>query len=157
MAVTPAMHHSATKNWVSLKDLDGERMVLLSQHSFVRYQIDDAFSSLEVAPSVVLETPSSSIACALVAAGAGITLVSKWNAEPFAGQLVVVRPVKEAFASRYAIIFRKPGHACHWPTPSPTSSARKFDSLTSLEPPRRFFMEGCVSSARSPGCRCRMH
>ena len=105
MAVIPAMHRLAGKKQISLKDLDGERMVLLSQHSFVRYQIDDAFSSLNVAPDVVLETPSSSIACALVAAGSGITLVSKWTAVPFAGPLVVVRPVKEALSSRYAIIF----------------------------------------------------
>lgn len=105
MVVMPAAHRLAHRKQVSLQDLGGERMVLLSQHSFVRYQIDDAFSSLGVAPNVVLETPSSSIACALVAAGAGITLVSKWTAEPFAGPLVVVRPLKEALASRYGIIF----------------------------------------------------
>jgi len=105
LAVIPAAHRLSGKKQISLKDLDGERMVLLSQHSFVRYQIDDAFSSLGVAPNVVMETPSSSIACALVAAGAGITLVSKWTAEPFAGPLVVVRPLKEALASRFAIIF----------------------------------------------------
>lgn len=109
MAVIPAEHRLAAKRQISLKDLDGERMILLSQHSFVRYQIDDAFSKLGAAPHVVLETPSSSIACALVAAGAGITLVSRWTAEPFAGPQVVVRPVKEALASRTAIIFPEPG------------------------------------------------
>ena len=105
MAVMPAGHRLASKRQISLKDLDGERMVMLSQHSFVRYQMDEAFSTLGVAPNVVLETPSSSIACALVAAGAGITLVSKWTAVPFAGPDLVVRPVKEAIASRHAIIF----------------------------------------------------
>jgi DNA-binding transcriptional LysR family regulator len=105
MAVLPAKHRLATKKQISLKDLDGERMVMLSQHSFVRYQLDEAFSSLGVAPNVVLETPSSSIACALVAAGAGITLVSRWTAAPFAGADLVVRPLKESIASRYAIIF----------------------------------------------------
>ncbi len=105
MAVMPTGHRLASKREISLKDLDGERMVMLSQHSFVRYQMDEAFSTLGVAPNVVLETPSSSIACALVAAGAGITLVSKWTAVPFAGPELVVRPVKEAIASRHAIIF----------------------------------------------------
>jgi DNA-binding transcriptional LysR family regulator len=105
MAVLPAGHRLASKRQISLKDFDGERMVMLSQHSFVRYQMDEAFSTLGVAPNVVLETPSSSIACALVAAGAGITLVSRWTAAPFAGPDLVVRPVKEAIASRYAIIF----------------------------------------------------
>ena len=105
VAVMPAGHRLAGKRRISLKDLDGERMVLLSQHSFVRYRIDDAFSKLGVAPDVVLETPSSSIACALVAAGAGVALVGRWTAAPFAGPDLVVRPVKEALASRYAIIF----------------------------------------------------
>ena len=105
VAVMPAGHRLAAQATVSLKDLDGERMVMLSQHSYVRYQMDDAFSTLGVAPNVVLETPSSSIACALVAAGAGITLVSRWTAEPFAGPDIAVRPLREAMASRYAIIF----------------------------------------------------
>lgn len=105
MAVLPAGHRLASRRRLSLADFDGERMVLLSAHSYVRYQIDDAFSAAKVSPLVVAETPSSSIACALVAAGAGITLVSKWTAEPFAGPGIAVRPVKEALVSRYAIIF----------------------------------------------------
>lgn len=105
MAVMPAAHRLAKKKVVSLRDLAGERMILLSPQSYVRYQIDDAFSSIGVAPNVVVETPSSSIACAMVAAGAGITLVSRWTAEPFAGPDLAVRPVKEAIASRFAIIF----------------------------------------------------
>lgn len=105
LAVLPAGHRLASRRRLSLADFDGERMVLLSAHSYVRYQIDDAFSAAKVAPKVVAETPSSSIACALVAAGAGITLVSKWTAEPFAGPGIVVRQVKEALVSRYAFIF----------------------------------------------------
>jgi DNA-binding transcriptional LysR family regulator len=105
MAVMPASHRLASKKVVSLRDLAGERMILLSPQSYVRYQIDDAFSSIGVAPNVVVETPSSSIACAMVAAGAGITLVSRWTAEPFAGPDLAVRPIKEAIASRFAIIY----------------------------------------------------
>ncbi|ABE46308.1 LysR family transcriptional regulator [Polaromonas sp. JS666] len=109
VAVIPAGHRLASKKQISVKDLAGERMVLLSQHSFLRYQIDDAFSKLGVAPHVVLETPHSNIACAFAAAGAGITLVSHWAAESFSGPNVVVRPVKEELTSRSAIIFPYPG------------------------------------------------
>lgn len=109
MAVLPAGHRLASKKLISLKDLDGERMVMLSQHSFLRYQMDEAFSKLGVAPNVVLETPSSSIACALVAAGAGITLVSRLTAAPFAGPDLVLRPVKEVIVSRSALIFAQVG------------------------------------------------
>lgn len=113
MAVMPAGHRLASRRRVSLRDLDGERMILLSHQSYVRYQIDGAFSSVGAAPRVVAETPSSSIACALVAAGVGVTLVSKWTAEPFAGPGIVVRPVTESLASRYAIIYPRsqPGAA----------------------------------------------
>lgn len=44
MAVLPAGHRLAKRSVISLRDLSGERMILLSQHSYVRYQIDDAFS-----------------------------------------------------------------------------------------------------------------
>ncbi len=104
VAVMPASHPLADRDVISLRDLAGERMVLLSQHSVVRYQIEEAFSKLGVSPNVVAETPSSAIACALVAAGAGITLVSSWTAAQFSGPDVVVRPLKEFIASRNAVI-----------------------------------------------------
>jgi DNA-binding transcriptional LysR family regulator len=109
VAVMPSSHPLAAQAKISLKDLAGERMVLLSQHSFVRYQIEEAFSKLGVSPNVVAETPSSSIACALVAAGVGITLVSSWTAEPFVGPDLAIRPVKESIASRYAVIHPQAG------------------------------------------------
>lgn len=105
IAVMPGTHPLAKKKSISLKELHQERMILLSQHSYVRYQIDDAFAQLGVAPEVVIETPSSSIGCALVACGAGVALVSRWTAMPFAGPGLVVVPIKEPLYSRYAIIF----------------------------------------------------
>ncbi len=109
MAVIPAGHRLASKRQLSLKDLANERMILLSQHSFLRYHIEDAFSQLGVAPQVVIETPNSLMACSLVAAGAGITLVPRWAAEQFSGPSVSVRPVKEQLSSRCAIIYPDPG------------------------------------------------
>lgn len=109
VAVIPAAHRLAAKSMISLKDLAGERMVLLARQSFVRHQIDDVLANLGVEPNVVLETPSSPIACALVAAGAGITLVGRWTATPFASSQVAIRPIKEPFSSGYAIIFPDSG------------------------------------------------
>lgn len=84
-------------------------MILLSQHSYVRYQIEDAFSKPNVAPDAAIETPISLIACSLVEAGAGITLVAGAVASSFAGPDVVVRPIIEDLTSRYAIIYSYPG------------------------------------------------
>lgn len=110
VAVIPAKHPLARKRRISVKDLEGERMALLSQHSFLRYQIDDAFAKLGVAPHVVIETPHSTIACAFAAAGSGITLVSHWAAKAVSSSdSVVVVPLKEELTSRSAIIFPHPG------------------------------------------------
>jgi DNA-binding transcriptional LysR family regulator len=118
MAVLPAGHPLARRRRVALRDLGDQPMILLSQHSYSRYQIDDAFSSAGVAPRVVVETPSSSIACAMVAAGVGLTLVSRWTAEPFAGAELAVRPVDQPLTSRCAIIFPR--------VPTATSLAQAF-------------------------------
>lgn len=105
VAVIPVAHRLAQEESISLKDLHGERMVLISQHSVVRHQIDVMFSSLGVAPDVAIETPSTSLACSLAAEGAGIALASKWTAAPFQGSRVAILSIREAFGSNMAIIF----------------------------------------------------
>lgn len=105
MVVMRADHLLARKNVISLKDLAGERMVLLSQHSYDRYQLDDAFSSMGIAPDVVIETPNSSVACALVASGFGITIVSRLVTSSFLGANLVMKPIAENLTSRFALIF----------------------------------------------------
>ncbi|WCK80116.1 LysR substrate-binding domain-containing protein [Agrobacterium fabrum] len=109
VAVIPASHPLADQSSISLKDLHGERMVLISQHSFVRHQIDNMLSSLGVAPDVVVETPSTSLACSLAAEGAGIALASKWTAAPFEGEHVAIRSIREPFGSNLAIVFPELG------------------------------------------------
>src|SRR5262249_42102777 len=131
MAVVPATHRLATRKAVSLKDLDGERVVLLSQHSYVRYAIDDAFSKLGVAPHVIVETPNSTIACGLVAAGVGITLVSGWTAKAFASAAIAVLPVREPLASRYAAIFP------HGREPAPLAKAFAEELESAMRPDAR--------------------
>lgn len=103
--VLPASHRLAALERISMGDLDGERMIMLSQHSFVRYLMDEAFSAAGVSPVVVMETPSSAIACALVAAGAGITVVSRSTAESYCSLQTAVRPLATPILFRYGIVF----------------------------------------------------
>lgn len=105
VAVMPSTHRLADRDVISVKDLHNERMVLLSQHSYVRYKIDDAFSSQGVTPHVVVETQTSSMAYALAAAGAGVTLLSRWTAMSPADQGLKVVPIRELVVSQYAVIF----------------------------------------------------
>jgi DNA-binding transcriptional LysR family regulator len=104
VAILPLGHHLADRPILSLKDLAHERMVLHSHHGYVRYQIDDAYSQLGIVPIVVAETPTSSLACAMVAAGAGVTLVSRWTALPLLGTHVVAVPIVETLRSQYGVM-----------------------------------------------------
>lgn len=103
--VVPRGHRLAARKSVSVKELADEPMVLLSQHSYLRYRIDEAFTEAGVAPRAVIETPTSSLACALVAHGAGVTIVSRLAAAPFLQGRLVALPLKEELTSRYAVVF----------------------------------------------------
>lgn len=105
IAVIPVSHPLARKKRISLKDLDGERMVMPSRHSYVRYQIDDALIAAGVTPRIVIETPTSSMVAALVAANTGIGLVSRWAAMSFSSAALTVRPLKEKLQSTFALIY----------------------------------------------------
>lgn len=104
-AVLPRGHKLAELERIPIRNLSNERMVLLSQHSFVRYQIDDAFAAAGVAPAVVVETASASIAWALVAAGVGISIVSESTADKSISPDVIVRPLDTLITCRYAVVF----------------------------------------------------
>lgn len=105
VAVMPADHRLAALGEVSIRDLAGERMILLSQPSYARYQIEDAFSAAGVAPISVVETPSSSIACALVTAGAGVTVVARSAAISFESPLIAIRPLQPTLPFRFSIVY----------------------------------------------------
>ncbi|MFT4267764.1 MAG: LysR family transcriptional regulator [Xenophilus sp.] len=104
VAVLPASHRLAGRDALALRDLDGERLVLPSPQSYLRYQIDDAFNRQGIAPQVVAETPTSPLVCALVAEGAGIGLVSAWTPAPHGDRRVVQRPFREPLQSQYACL-----------------------------------------------------
>ncbi|MBJ7223534.1 MULTISPECIES: LysR substrate-binding domain-containing protein [unclassified Brenneria] len=104
VAVLPARHRLVDQSEIALAELISERLILPSQHSYVRYQIDDAFNQRGLAAQVVAETPTSSIACALAAAGAGIALVSHWVPAPISDPRCVVRPLKECIRSQYGVV-----------------------------------------------------
>jgi DNA-binding transcriptional LysR family regulator len=105
VVLMPKKHRLSRKETIQFSDLHEERMVLLSQHSYVRYQIDDALSKVNATPNVVVETPSSLIAGALVSAGLGISIISSWAASSFSGLNVITKPLEDAIPTRVAIIF----------------------------------------------------
>jgi len=105
VAVMSATHPLAKRTKLSIKDLDAEPMVMMAHGSFVRYQIEDAFSRVGASLKIVLETPSSTIACALVAAGAGITLVGRLTAEFLVHKDLAVCELDESLPMGYGLIY----------------------------------------------------
>jgi len=111
VVVLPARHRLAAQRAVAIRDLADERLVLLSHHSLQRHRIEDWFARRRVVPNVVVETPQSTIACALVAAGAGIAIVSRvaaasWTTAP---SPLTVRPLKESVTTELALVYPRIG------------------------------------------------
>lgn len=104
VAVLPAGHSLEARCELTLADLAGERLVLPSPQSYLRYQIDDAFTRQGIVPLVVAETPTSPLVCALAAEGAGIGLVSAWTPAPHGDTRLVQRPLTELLQSQYACL-----------------------------------------------------
>ncbi|RZT98251.1 LysR family transcriptional regulator [Advenella incenata] len=104
VTVLPSTHRLVEYEAIALHDLTGERLVLPSPQSYLRYQIDDALTRLGIVPNVVAETPTSPLVCALVAEGAGIGLVSAWAPSPHEDTCLVQRPLKELIQSQYACL-----------------------------------------------------
>ncbi len=96
VAVLPQGHRLAEKATLEPQDLAGEPFVSLEQSTQMRYRIDAIFSAARIARQTRLETPLSMIACGLVAAGAGVTIVDPFTASEYSGRGIVVRPFRPA-------------------------------------------------------------
>jgi len=104
VAVLPTAHRLVSRKVLALADLEGERLVLPSLQSYLRYQIDDAFNRLGIMVDVVAETPTSPLVYALVAEGAGIGLVSAWTPIPTDDSRVTQMPLQGDLQSQYAFL-----------------------------------------------------
>lgn len=113
VAVVPSTHALARRRSLDLADIVNERLVLPSPHSYVRFQIDDAFNQMGLTTHSVVETATSPIAFALAAAGAGIALVSSWVPPSHGDESFVVKRLKTRFQSQYGALIPSGG-----PTPA---------------------------------------
>jgi len=105
VAVLPQDHRLAARSVLGPRDFAGESFVSLEQMTQLRYQIDALFASERITREVRIETPLSMIACALVAAGAGVSIVDPFTAAEYCGRGVVVRPFRPAILFDIAVIW----------------------------------------------------
>jgi DNA-binding transcriptional LysR family regulator len=105
VAVLPTGHRLAAKAELTPEDFVDEPFISLEQSTQLRYRIDALFSAHRVARQTRVETPLSMIACGLVAAGAGLSVVDPFTAAEYRGRGVEVRPLRPAVTYDIAIIW----------------------------------------------------
>ncbi len=105
VAVLPTGHRLTAKAVLAPEDFVDEPFISLEQSTQLRYRIDALFSAHRVTRQTRIETPLSMIACGLVAAGAGLSVVDPFTAAEYVGKGVEVRPLRPSVTYDIAIIW----------------------------------------------------
>ena len=95
LAILPSGHKLAGSDPVTADQFEHDTVIRLMHGLLLRDQLDDAFNSAGVTPTVTHEVSSSQLACALVAEGGGITIADEMVASPFGDRVAMVPIVPE--------------------------------------------------------------
>ena len=104
VAVMSNDHPLAAQPAIRPGDLQGHPLVMLAPTTRLRMQLDDALKEAGIEPMLRIETPLSSVACALAAAGVGIAIVEAFIADLLQGLKPAVRPFKANLINDYAML-----------------------------------------------------
>lgn len=91
VCVLPAGHRLAEKRVLTPQDFQGENYISLSRTDSYRQLLDALFTEHGVKRRMVVETHSAASVCAMVRAGAGLSIVNPLTALDYAASGVVVR------------------------------------------------------------------
>ncbi len=91
VAVVPEGHRLARRKVIRAKDYADESYIALGPTTPSKFRMDDLFSRESVPRRIRAETPLSEIACAMVASGAGVSVVDPFTASEFATRGVAAR------------------------------------------------------------------
>lgn len=105
VCVMPAGHALAALEAVRPADLAGHALVLLGRQRPVRQEIETVFRGFGLRPQCRVEAHSVASACAMVAEGLGVTVVTRYLGALFAGPAVEIRPFLPAMENDYGIIW----------------------------------------------------
>jgi DNA-binding transcriptional LysR family regulator len=118
IAVVPVGHRLARRRVLRPRDFAGEPFIALGPTTPSRFRVDDVFSRQGIDRAIRVETPLSEIACALVAAGVGVSIVDPFTAHEYGTRGLVARPFEPVLQFQVAALY--PAHRA----PSPV--AREF-------------------------------
>ncbi len=105
LLVVPKGHRLAQKRIVSLKDLNGERMVLPTSGAPNRDRFGAAFASVGLPYVGAVDTPSALSACQCVDHGLGLAVVDPFTFEAASRLDIVARPIRPAIELSFGFFF----------------------------------------------------
>lgn len=91
VCVLPCAHPLAAKTVLTPDDFQGENFISLSRLDSYRQLLDTLFAEHQVKRRMVVETHSAASVCAMVRAGAGVSIVNPLTALDYAASGVTVR------------------------------------------------------------------
>jgi len=107
VCLMPRGHHLAAKSTIGPADLAGEPYISFSRNDYGRSNVDIIFERAGISRNITLETPYSSITCALVAQGLGVAIVNPIAAQDYQHMGVVTRPFRPSISHVATLIYPK--------------------------------------------------
>ena len=104
ICILPAHHPLRKKKVLYAKDLADEPFISVGRDTAFRYQIERAFIDANVNRRMVFHTNHFAAACALVAQGAGVTIVDPFSALAHSGKGIRLRPFAPEIPFRVNLI-----------------------------------------------------
>ena len=103
VAVLPHGHRLASRAYLEPKDFADEPFVSISP-TLMHLRIDSVFAEHHVSPRIVAQAQQSTVACAMVGAGLGVSIVDPFAAEDAKATGIVVKPLRPAVQFEFAYV-----------------------------------------------------
>jgi DNA-binding transcriptional LysR family regulator len=94
----------ASKLIIEASDLADERFISFASGTALRYHVDELFDRLDIRRNLILEATSQEAVCALVAAGAGISVVSPFSSILYDNPKLAVRQFSPAISVEVGLL-----------------------------------------------------
>ncbi|RYE32901.1 MAG: LysR family transcriptional regulator [Hyphomicrobiales bacterium] len=107
ICLMPADHRLANKAVVRPADLADEPFISFAQNDHGRSAVDEVFAKAGIERRITLETPFSTITCALVAQGLGLAIVNPIAGQDYRTMGIVMRPFRPSIKHNARLIYPK--------------------------------------------------
>lgn len=103
VVVLPSGHPLTSRAVLEPKDFADEAFVSVSP-TIMHLRVDAMFAAHQVVPRIVAQTPQCTVACAMVSAGLGLSIVDPFSAEDARATGVVVKPLRPSLPYEFAYV-----------------------------------------------------